>query len=325
MSLFAGLILFPSIKKNSFFPKTDPLIGPPNPWLMYFFYIDESGTKDPKVAAFRKDGTAYSKEHLYVLTAVSLFEFEWKKFEREVTNLKLELSDNLKRRAGIHLSLAECEVKSCWFRVPKQREKESRFLHLLTDSERTRLADLFFDQLTSRKMNLFSVVVDKRKLRDHVNHDILFKKAFELLLERIEHFLREYHSKHQGLVVIDDNGRQANRSLAMKHAFIQREGNQVTHFRHIVEYPMFTDSALSNGVQLADLCGYCVYRAFRGADYQYPWFQRILPRFYTSEKTNSGKLDGLKVWPNDSELVEFGRTGWANHKNEQPTLWDGLP
>jgi hypothetical protein len=292
---------------------------------MYFFYIDESGTKDPQVAARRKDGTPYNKEHLFVLTAVSLFEFEWKKFEREATNLKLELSDNLKRRLGKSFSLAECEIKSVWLRIPKQREQESQFLHLLTDSERTRLAELFFSQIAARKMNLFSVVVDKRKLREHMDHDILFKKAFELLLERIEHFLAEYHPKHQGLIVIDDNGRQANRSLAMKHAFIQREGNQVTQFRHIVEYPMFTDSALSNGVQLADLCGYCVYRAFRDADFNYAWFQKILPRFYASTKTHQSKLDGLKVWPNDSELIEFGRSGWASHINEQPTLWDGLP
>lgn len=43
-----------------------------------------------------------------------------------------------------------------------------------------------------------------------------------------------------------------------------------------------------------------------------------------SEHTGATRLDGLKVWPNDSELVEFGALGWNNLKNEQPTLWDGL-
>lgn len=291
---------------------------------MYFFYIDESGTKDPEVKGQKKDGTAFLKEHLYVLTAVSLFEFEWRKFERAITNLKLELADTLKRRMKQTFTPAECEVKSAWLRIPKQREKESAFLHLLTDSERVRVAETFFGEIEPRKMRLFSVVVDKRCLHDHVDHDILFKKAFELLLERIEHYLAEFHPKHQGLIVIDDNGRQANRSLAMKHAFMQREGNRVTQFRHIVEYPMFTDSALSNGVQIADLCGYCVYRAFRNREFDYPWFKRLLPRFYFSGKTAVSKLDGLKVWPNESELVEFGTLGWASLKNEQPTLWDGL-
>ena len=50
---------------------------------MYFFYIDESGTKDPEVLGTRSDGSTFVKDHLYVLTAVSLFEFKWRDFERE--------------------------------------------------------------------------------------------------------------------------------------------------------------------------------------------------------------------------------------------------
>jgi len=109
----------------------------------------------------------------------------------------------------------------------------------------------------------------------------------------------------------------------MKHAFIQREGNQVMRFHHIVEYPMFTDSALSNGIQLADLCGYNIYRAFRNVDFTYSYFSKIIDRIYCSQQTASDKLDGLKVWPDDSELVEFSHQGWRAYKSKQPTLWDG--
>jgi hypothetical protein len=290
---------------------------------MYFFYIDESGTKDPEVSGVKPDGTAFTKEHLYVLTAVSLFEFKWRDFEREISNVKLELSDNLYRVQGLRFDLARCEVKSTWLRLPGLRAKESPFLNALSDDDRTKLAETFYAQLRPQRMHIFSVVVDKRKLHGHVDHDILFKKAYEILLERIEHYLYEFHPKHQGVIVIDDTGRMANRSLAMKHAYIQREGNQVMRFHHIVEYPMFTDSALSNGIQLADLCGYNVYRAFRQKDFSYPYFVRTLDRFYCSQQTASDKLDGLKVWPDDSELVEFARQGWIAYKTKQPTLWSG--
>ncbi len=292
---------------------------------MYFFYIDESGTKDPEVSRRKADGTIVTKEHLYVLTAVSLFEYNWRKFEREITNLKMELSDHLYRLIGTRYDLADCEVKSTWLRLPELRSKESPFLNSLIDKDRTRLSEAFYAQLVPRRMHIFSVVVDKRKLHGHVDHDILFKKAYEILLERIEHYLWEFHLKHQGVIVIDDTGRTANRSLAMKHAFIQREGNQVMRFHHIVEYPMFTDSALSNGIQLADLCGYNVYRAFRNKDFTYPYFSKTLDRFYCSQRTSGDKLDGLKVWPDDSELVEFARQGWLTHKTKQPTLWGGQP
>ncbi|HOA62091.1 MAG: hypothetical protein KA191_16115 [Verrucomicrobia bacterium] len=143
---------------------------------MYFFYIDESGTKDPEVSATKADGTVVTKEHLYVLTAVSLFQFNWRKFEREITNVKLELSDHLFRRNGTRFDLSQCETKSTWLRLPGLRAKESPFLHALCDKDRTRLGETFYAQLESMRMHLFSVVVDKRKLHGYVDHDILFKR-----------------------------------------------------------------------------------------------------------------------------------------------------
>ena len=43
---------------------------------MYFFYIDESGNRDPSL------GTAdRPKDHIYVLLAVGLYERQWRPFE----------------------------------------------------------------------------------------------------------------------------------------------------------------------------------------------------------------------------------------------------
>ena len=123
--------------------------------------------------------------------------------------------------------------------------------------------------------------------------------------------MREYHPKHRALVVMDDtrafftkfdplypsrillkpNGdwrilrlnwvnlsekrssRQLNRVVAMRHASLQRVGNQNMKFSAIVEYPFFTRSELSNGVQLADLLAYNVYRVFRNEDFSCPYFR----------------------------------------------------
>jgi len=288
---------------------------------MYFFYIDESGTRDPQVEGMKQDGSRFQKEHLYVLTAVSLFEKRWKDFDRAITNLKLELADYLYRcQRTKQFDLADCEVKSTWLRIPREREKQSPFLTALADADRTRLAKLFYDQLKAQRMAVFSVVVDKRKLHDHVDQHILHKKAYELLLERVERYLGECHPKHQGLIVMDDTDKSINRSLAMKHAYFQREGGKHMDFRHIVEYPFFTDSKLSNGVQLADLCGYNIYRAFRNLDYQYPFFRELLPYFYNSKRTDACKLDGLKIFPPESDLMSFAAGGWADFQTKQPTL-----
>ena len=74
-------------------------------------------------------------------------------------------------------------------------------------------------------------------------------------------------------------------------------------FPHIVEYPFFTRSELSNGVQLADLLAYNVYRAFRDEDVDYPYFRTILPKVY--RRRDTGTLAGLKVWPETSPLVDL--------------------
>ena len=74
-------------------------------------------------------------------------------------------------------------------------------------------------------------------------------------------------------------------------------------FPHIVEYPFFTRSELSNGVQLADLLAYNVYRAFRDEVFDYPYFRCVLPKIY--RRRDTGSLAGLKIWPETSPLVDL--------------------
>lgn len=206
-------------------------------------------------------------------------------------------------------------VKSSSLRLKKSLGERgySQFVHNLTDPEKTDLSDVFYSQIEKHHIRVFAVVIDKRKLHDHVTAETLHKKAYELLLERIEQFLHEFHASHNGLIVMDDTQKQLNHAIAMKHAFFQREGNANLRFKHIVEYPFFTDSSLSSGIQLADLCAYNIYRAFRAEDFSYPYFSRLLPFIYRSQRTSPDKLDGLKVFPDDSALVGFSREECRSH------------
>ena len=280
---------------------------------MYFFYIDEAGSRDPRSQRLLANGNMEPLDHVYVLAALGVYERRWHALDRSIAYLKLELADHLRKTKGLKLNLADCEVKSTTLRNPKERQAKSAFLHNLSDVDRKRVSDTYFAQIQHCKGVLFAVVIDKRKLLAHVTHEIMHKKAYELLLERIECFLREYHPKHQGLIVIDDTQRQLNHAVAMKHAFFQREGNTNVRFNHIVEYPFFTDSKLSNGIQLTDLCAYNIYRAFRSQNFMYSFFSNILPSFYKSAATPPDKLDGLKVFPDDSELVPFAADGYRKY------------
>jgi len=272
---------------------------------MYFFYIDESGSRDPATNGKNPDGTTFDKDPIYVLLAVCLHESRWGALDQELSDAKLRLRSKLHQQKHIDLAtLADCEVKSTSLRVPKKPGEKgySPFVHNLDDADKTHLSQLFFSQIEKHHMRAFAVVIDKRQLQAHMSAELMHKKAYELLLERIEHFMAEYHRKERALVVMDDTQKQLNHAVAMKHAFFLREGNANLRFRHIVEYPFFTDSKLSNGVQLADLCAYNVYRAFHRTDFAYPYFQQMLPAIYRSRKTAPDKLDGLKIWPETSPL-----------------------
>lgn len=288
---------------------------------MYFFYFDESGSRDPEVSGTDAHGKNIAKDYIYVLLAICIHEARWTAFDQEIADTKLALRTKLHKQKGIALqSLADCEVKSTALRLNKTQSQKghSTFIHNLDAADKKQLTELFYSQVEKHHMRIFATVVDKRELQAHMNAELLHKKAYELTLERIEHFMAEYHHNERGLIVMDDTQKQLNHAVAMKHAFFQREGNTNLKFRHIVEYPFFTDSKLSNGVQLADLCAYNTYRAFRSEDFAYSYFKRTLPSFYRSRKSTRGKIDGLKVWPESSPLAALAKEKCWSATTENP-------
>ena len=292
---------------------------------MYFFYIDESGNRDPKVETVRPDGTRVPKDWIYVLAGVCLFEHHWHGFEKTLNRHKSMLKDLIYRAKGVRLDLADCEIKSVWLRNPHQKADRPFLLHL-TDAEIEALADLYYRQLAFHHMHVFAVIVDKRHLLDYMDAEKLHRKSWELLAEQVERFMRTMHPKHQAVMVADDVSRQLNRSLAMKHAYLQDQGTTSgLWLTHICEMPLFVRSELSNGVQLADLCAYNIYRAFREGNLQYPFFARIAGQIWSKAKPLRfpGPLfSGLTVFPDRSPLMQLVE---EFEKGRAPATGTGAP
>jgi len=264
---------------------------------MYFFYLDESGEKNPSV----------KKDEPYVLLALGFHEYQWKKFERAINAFKLKLIRDINKRERIQLELADAEVHSSDIRIPKNRARHP-FLQYLTKEELSALIDLFYSQLEERHIHIFTSVIDKDCLDSFMDTEKLHRKAYELLLERVENFLFNEHPNQQAIFVLDNTSKQLNRSLAMKHSFFQRTTTSSgVRLKHIVEIPFFVESYLSNGVQLADLCAYNIYKAFNTSNEKYDYFLKILPYFNCRIKSKSNKVDGLKVFPDNhrwKDLIE---------------------
>jgi len=271
---------------------------------MFYFYVDESGNRGVPAAPEATQGP--TSDWLYVLVAVSLFEHRWHQFEKFLRRRKRDLGESLRTTRGLRLGLTDYEIKSAWVRIPSQRSRRP-FLANLSDEQLTSLVDAYYAQLAYHNMHVFAVVVDKRHLRDFMDPVKLHRKATELLLERIQLFMRTEHSKHQALVVADDATRQENLALAEKILYFQEQGTSSgCRLTHISGLPMFTRSEFSNGIQLADLCAYNVYRAFRDGDLNYAHFHRIEDRIWRRTRYD-GAADGLKVFPPSSPLTELAQ------------------
>ena len=264
---------------------------------MYYFYADESGT------CSRSKSALASGDWLYVLAAVSLFEHRWHKFEKFLRRRKRTLGEEIYRATGTRLGLADYEMKSNWIRNPKARA-EHAFLSQLDETQLHELVDAFYRQLDYHNMYVFAVVVDKRHLRSYMDHTRTHRKAWELLLERIQFFMKAKHGKHQAVIVADDVTRQTNMALAEKLVYLQDQGTSSgCWLTNISGLPLFTKSELSNGIQLADLCAYNIYRAFVCQDLGYPFFERIAPYIWRSQNSGDRCVEGLKVFPDESPLV----------------------
>jgi len=292
---------------------------------MYLFYVDDSGNRDPGTQLVKPGGEVFVKDHLYALTAVGLYERSWKAVEEELTDYKLRLRQGLLHTVELATDIMDCEVKSTLLRNAKERAKRSPFLNALAPEQLTQLAEMYYSQIRKHQMHLISVVIDKRHLTAGATAHSLHLFAYELLLERIERLMYERYPKHSALVVMDDSSRELNREVSMKHAKLLHRGGRRIFFNHIIEYPFFTESSLSHGVQIADLCAYNVYRAFRQQEFEYPFFERFLPHYYNSRNTPPEKLDGLKVFPDESPLIAWAQAAYSVYlRKGKPTPEGGL-
>ena len=264
---------------------------------MYLFYIDESGNRDIG---------HIEQERFYVLTAVGMYEGHWKRFYFDIAYPKNRIISRIAKTYGITLDFAtDAEVKSTLLRNEKARQNHPFSLYQ-TEDERMGLVNEFYGQLEKSNVVLISVVIDKKcivpdsKLADQQE---LHNKAWELLCERVESFMKECHSKHKAILVTDDTDKQKNLQTTRAHVNLYRKGaSSGLTLKHIIEMPMFVSSATCVGVQLADLCCY-VYRRFKDNNPNYPFFKRIEPFFYNSRNTAPEKKDGLKVFPSNSNFA----------------------
>ena len=268
---------------------------------MYFFYIDESGNRDVNV------------DEPYVLAAVGMYEGQWRGFNKHLMGMKT----NISREYGANIGQDQLEVKANLLTKPKAREKSDFFRHL-SDKDIRHISDHYYQQLKRSKMVVIAVIIRKKDLRAGYTSEEMHEKAYEMLLERIQHYMRQRQKRHKALIIMDDASAKLNRKITFVHSRLlgigSRHGDRQMEFSNIIEYPFFVSSELSNGVQLADLVAYTVYYTFKHNDPKYAFMERIRPHI-ARPRDNNNELAGLKIWPNEADEFKQVRQALEDIEN----------
>ena len=107
-------------------------------------------------------------------------------------------------------------------------------------------------------VRLFAECIDKVHFDPNMANTSVHEQAFEQVVSRFEHYLRNSQSDY-GLLIHDNNDTVAKKHTELMRTFL-RKGTLWTQIEHIIETPMFVDSQLNSMVQLADLCAYSIRR-----------------------------------------------------------------
>ena len=281
--------------------------------MVYFCYIDESGT--PQVPG--------NTSH-YVLCGVSIPVKFWKKCDRSISAIKnkyqlsgaeihtgwimrtyLEqskipdfdkLSYDDRRREVVKMRKTEIfkVQKSKDTKGLKQLKKNYKhtepYIHL-THNERMdflrEIADLIGK---SSFIRIFAECIDKIFFDPSRAKQSVDEQALEQLVSRFEHYMSKVSFKEgevHGLLVHDNNETVCKKHTALMKQF-HKKGTLWTSIEHIVETPLFVDSALTDMIQIADLCSIALRRYLENGDKDL--FDRISPRF----DKHRGKLVGVR-------------------------------
>lgn len=268
---------------------------------MIIFYVDEAGNPHSHHEPLLQGETP-----LFCLSAVALHSSRWRELDRAILKLKQTyFSREMTAFAALRPDMRpeHYEVKgSELFRPSNARSRRCRVF-----------AGKILNLCESLNVRLFSVIWRKDAANPAAPVSI-YTHSLQVLAERFHHYCCQVGER--GLIVGDARTRTLDFQVAAGHLsfiFGHPEGRTYTW---LTEAPMFVDSVLSAGVQVADILGSCIY----GNYYQLrcsgiaglfagpnpvsprevatgasrPWVTRIPARNYKHCASHWQKLDALQ-------------------------------
>lgn len=269
---------------------------------MYLMYIDESGD----TSTLEQNGSK-----VLVVTGCIIDEKDKQDIEARFREIKKKYYQN-----------PDVEIKSNFLRYANPSiidpNKESPIKLYDQDQYNALQADIQ-NFLKTIPIVLISSVIDKKGYWTKYPSQNPYEVAYIFLLERFQTFLQ--YKNALGLCIIDPregrvvDKKQMDKELNNTHQLLRWEkGGFWKPCPRIIEKILFSDSALTVGIQISDLFCYPIYNVFQYNKKQgeYEWFDEIsLPKLYyhsviiaNFDKSNLGpQIDGtgLKFFPKETK------------------------
>lgn len=288
--------------------------------MVYFCYIDESGTPD----------IPGNTSH-YVLAGLSIPISQWKTCEKGINRIKqkyaLQTSEihtgwiirkyieqskipnfeqltYQQRRNEVEklrkkeiLKLQKSTNKQHYNQTKKNYRQTNSYIHL-THNERVTLLQELADLVGSWSFaRIFGNSVDKIHFNPSIARSSIDEQALEQLVSRFEQYLKiiskSTSSTLYGTLIHDNNETVSKKHTELMKHFHQ-QGTLWTTIEHIIETPFFVNSELTSLVQIADLCCYALRRYFENNETD------LLNRIETRFDRKSGKIVGLQHFTDSS-------------------------
>ena len=263
----------------------------------WILYLDESGSTDPHQIPVLKGQTP-----VFTLAGLTLPCDRWREFDREYLYLKREF---FRKETSQSTQLdTGWEAKGNYLLAPRN-----------SASERNRVFVERVIAMIARYDGRVMGVSFVKSVRQPMPRASMYTKAFQIIAERYNSFLREKNSS--GLIIADSRmahlkkGGGLDYTVAisyLSYIFGNVEGRLLTK---IMEAPLFADSKLTMGLQIADIIAMLVYtNAYRTKispyckredgfeDYShtshyYPLLQKVIYESIAADSAG-GKMFGLR-------------------------------
>ena len=220
--------------------------GPPSGGLchsMLIFYVDESGDTN-----LHHEPLLEGETPIFCLSAVALTASDWRAYDRDFWNLKRRYY----RRELEQFSRATGR---------RAEQYEIKGSNLVQPSHaRNRRAHIFIDRVLTlcqtHNARCFASIW-RKDANNPTPPQSIYTRSLQALAERFHLYCEE--AGDLGIVIVDSRTHGLDLQVATSHlsyVFGHAAGRGLTR---LVEAPMFADSCLSAGLQIADIVGACLY------------------------------------------------------------------